>query len=88
MTIVRRRQRVIATLVILLAAAAVGWWRFGRGPEVAAVAAVRGTAVEIVYATGGVEPVRWAKVASVIRDRIVEICYCEGKTVAKGDAGV
>ncbi len=32
-----------------------------------------------------VEPVRWAKVASLIRDRIVEICDCEGKTVAKGD---
>ena len=47
--------------------------------------ATRGTAVEIVYATGGVEPVRWAKVASVIRDRIVEICDCEGKTVAKDD---
>ena len=45
----------------------------------------RGTAVEIVYATGAVEPVRWAKVASLIRDRIVEICDCEGKTVAKGD---
>jgi RND family efflux transporter MFP subunit len=29
--------------------------------------------------------VRWAKVASVIRDRIIEICDCEGKTVAKGD---
>jgi RND family efflux transporter MFP subunit len=41
--------------------------------------------VEIVYATGGVEPVRWAKVASVIRDRIVDICDCEGRTVAKGD---
>jgi RND family efflux transporter MFP subunit len=41
--------------------------------------------VEIVYATGGVEPVRWAKVASVIRDRIIDICLCEGKTVAKGD---
>ena len=32
-----------------------------------------------------VEPVRWAKVASVIRDRIIEICDCEGKAVAKGD---
>ena len=51
----------------------------GRG------AGKRGTAVEIVYATGAVEPVRWAKVTSLIRDRIVEICYCEGKTVAKGD---
>ena len=56
-----------------------------RAPQVAAIAATRGTAVEIVYATGGVEPVRWAKVASVIRDRIVEICYCEGKPVTKGD---
>src|SRR5674536_367834 len=25
------------------------------------------------------------QVASVIRDRIVEVCDCEGKTVAKGD---
>ena len=41
--------------------------------------------MEIVYATGAVEPVRWAKVASLIRDRIVDLCHCEGKTVAKGD---
>jgi RND family efflux transporter MFP subunit len=61
------------------------WWGYGRIPQVAAVPAHRGTAVEIVYATGGVEPVRWARVASVVRDRIVEICDCEGKTVAKGD---
>jgi RND family efflux transporter MFP subunit len=72
-------------VVILLAVTATGWFLFARGPQVAAVAAARGTAVEIVYATGGVEPVRWAKVASLIRDRIVEICDCEGKTVKKGD---
>ena len=53
--------------------------------EVIAVAAERGTAVEIVYATGAVEPVRWAKVTSLIRDRIVDICHCEGKAVAKDD---
>jgi RND family efflux transporter MFP subunit len=82
---VKRRQILITVLIVLVTGAAAGWWRFGRGPQVAAVAAVRGTAVEIVYATGGVEPVRWAKVASVIRDRIIEICDCEGKTVAKGD---
>lgn len=81
----KRRQILIAVLIVLVAGAAAGWWRLGRGPQVAAVAAVRGIAVEIVYATGGVEPVRWAKVASVIRDRIIEICDCEGKTVAKGD---
>jgi RND family efflux transporter MFP subunit len=82
---VKRRRFLVAAAIVILLAAAAGWWRFGRGPQVAAVAAARGTAVEIVYATGGVEPVRWAKVASVIRDRIIEICDCEGKTVAKGD---
>ena len=79
-----RRLYIIAAIVILAAAAAV-WWRYGQAPQVAAVAVTRGTAVEIVYATGGVEPVRWAKVASLLRDRIVDICDCEGKTVAKGD---
>src|SRR5579864_1567228 len=74
----------IAVVIVLLLAAGL-WWRFGRGPEVAAAAAKRGTAVEIVYATGGVEPVRWAKVASLIRDRIIEVCDCEGKPVKKGD---
>jgi RND family efflux transporter MFP subunit len=65
--------------------AALAYWWLGRGPEVTVATPVRGTAVEIVYGTGAVEPVRWAKVASVIRDRIVDLCYCEGKTVAKGD---
>lgn len=69
----------------LVLSVAVWWWRQGRGPEVAAVPATIGTAVEIVYATGSVEPVRWAKVTSLVRNRIIEICYCEGKTVAKGD---
>jgi len=80
----KQRKWLIAAAILLLLVAA-GWWRFGRGPEVAAAAAARGTAVEIVYATGGVEPVHWAKVASVIRDRIIEVCDCEGKSVAKGD---
>jgi len=81
---VKRRQIITAVIVVLLIAAGWWWWQ-GRAPQVAAVAATRGTAVEIVYATGGVEPVRWAKVASVIRDRIIEICDCEGQAVKKGD---
>src|SRR5688572_8971482 len=81
-----RIRRVIALGVLVIAALALAaWWRLGSLPVVTAVAASRGTAAEIVYATGGVEPVRWAKVASVIRDRIIDICYCEGKTVSKGD---
>jgi RND family efflux transporter MFP subunit len=72
-------------LVILAGAAAALWWHYGRSIEVTTVAAARGTAAEIVYATGTVEPVRWAKVASVMRARIIEICDCEGKAVKKGD---
>jgi RND family efflux transporter MFP subunit len=85
------RLRVLAArrgaLLVLVATIAAGlaWWRIGRAPEVVFVAPFHGTAVEIVYGTGAVEPVRWAKVASLIRDRIVELCHCEGRTVAKGD---
>lgn len=78
------RPFVAATVAILMAVAATWWW-LGRGFEVTAIAPSRGTAVEIVYATGAVEPIRWAKVASIIRDRIVQICDCEGKSVKKGE---
>lgn len=79
------RSTIALSLLAIAAIAVAAWWWLGQIPKVAAVAAARGTAVEIVYATGGVEPVRWAKVASVIRDRIIDICYCEGRPVAKGD---
>ena len=79
------RRRILTVAVILLAlAAAAGWWVITLVPKVTSVAAKRGTAVEIVYATGGVEPVTWAKVASLVRGRIVYICHCEGETVKKG----
>ncbi len=80
-----RRLFIISAIVLLLAAGAGLVAVSAAGRRSTAVAATRGTAVEIVYATGGVEPVRWAKVASLIRDRIVDICDCEGKTVDKGD---
>jgi len=78
-----RPLTIVAIAIVLVAA--IWSWRAIRAPEVTAVAPSRGTAVEIVYATGAVEPVRWAKVASVIRDRIVEICDCEGKEVRKDE---
>jgi RND family efflux transporter MFP subunit len=80
------QSRPLAVIAVALAlAAGLWWWRLSLGPEVAAVPATLGTAVEIVYATGAVEPVRWAKVTSLVRNRIIEVCYCEGKMVAKGD---
>jgi RND family efflux transporter MFP subunit len=81
----RLKVIVWAAVGIIVAAAAGWWWLVGSVPVVSAVAPARGTAVEIVYATGAVEPVRWARVASMLRGRILEICDCEGKVVAKGD---
>lgn len=80
------QHRTLSLVVVIVVVAGAFWsWRALRGPEVTAVSPTRGTAVEIVYATGAVEPVRWAKVTSVIRDRIVEICDCEGKAVKKDE---
>ncbi|HXF53503.1 MAG TPA: efflux RND transporter periplasmic adaptor subunit [Hyphomicrobiaceae bacterium] len=75
------------SVIAMVGGLAIGvlWWVSLRGHEVTVATVTRGTAVEIVYATGAVEPVRWAKVASVIRERIVEHCDCEGKPVRKGD---
>lgn len=56
-----------------------------RGRAVSTVAAVNGSAAEVVYATGIVEPVIWAKVTALQRKRIEEICKCEGKEVKKGE---
>lgn len=81
----RRRSSLIIVGLFVVATAGGVYWRFGRGASVTAVSVTRGTAAEIVYATGGVEPVIWAKVASVVRDRIIDICRCEGTQVKKGD---
>ncbi len=62
----RNRRFFIFSAIVLLLAGAAFWWRQGQRTQVGAAAVERGTAVEIVYATGGVEPVRWARVASLI----------------------
>lgn len=56
-----------------------------RPPQVTTVAARTGTAAEVVYATGVVEPIHWAKVTALQRKRILDICKCEGKEVKAGD---
>jgi RND family efflux transporter MFP subunit len=76
-------SRVLFAIALLLAAAA-AYWRFSRPLEVATATPTRGDAAEIVYATGVVEPRIWAKVTPLVRERIVELCNCEGEAVEKG----
>lgn len=81
-----RWLRALLFLALAGGAAAALWWlRIGRGPEVAVVAPTRGAVAEIVYATGAVEPLRWAKVVPYTRKRIVDLCLCEGRSVTKGE---
>lgn len=80
------KLRTAIALVLLIAAAAAAWfyWSLLRPVPVSIAQVTRGTAAEIVYATGVIEPERWAKVTPVLRGRIVESCQCEGEQVEKG----
>jgi RND family efflux transporter MFP subunit len=76
------------TLLLLVLAGAGAWaayhaWQT-RPVAVSVVRPQTGSAADVVYATGVVEPVRWAKVTSVLRERIVDLCSCEGETVEAG----
>ncbi len=79
----KRTLAVLGLLVVLAVAAA--WLRSAFLPAVSTVKPVRGSAAEVVYATGVVEPVVWAKVVTLVRKRIVDVCRCEGLPVAEGD---
>nr|WP_319004819.1 efflux RND transporter periplasmic adaptor subunit [Microvirga lenta] len=74
----------ILLVVAVPVAAALAAWLLVRPPEVTVVSPGRGEAAEIVYATGVVEPRSWAKVAPLLRERIVELCNCEGESVERG----
>jgi membrane fusion protein (multidrug efflux system) len=83
-----RLPRLALLLLVALAAGGVAVVLLSGllATRVSAVKPVRGTAAEVVYATGTVEPERWAKVVAIQRKRIVELCDCEGRPVKKGDA--
>lgn len=80
-----RLIRHIVGVAAVAAVAGIAAWYVLRPAAVSVVAPSRGDAAEIVYASGVVEPRNWAKVAPVVRERIIEQCDCEGSRVAKGD---
>ncbi|MFN4354947.1 efflux RND transporter periplasmic adaptor subunit [Parvibaculum sp.] len=58
---------------------------FLRAPSVGMAVPERGMAVEAVYATGTVEPVRYARVGSKIAGRVTDVLKHEGDKVEAGD---
>ncbi|WP_422039992.1 efflux RND transporter periplasmic adaptor subunit [Roseibium sp.] len=80
-----RSLRYPVLLSLLAAVIAAAYWWASRPPEVNVIRPHRGSAAEVVYATAVVEPVRWAKVTSIIRERIISLCGCEGAEVRQGD---
>ena len=77
-------MRLFVLIAALVGGAAVVYV-FALKPATVSIAAVtRGSAAEVVYATGTVEPEYWAKVTPLVRNRLVETCDCEGETVAEG----
>jgi len=79
----RRTKIAIATLLIAVLVI-LGFLRM-TAVSVEVVSPKRGDAADVVYATGIIEPLNWAKIASLERKRIIEICKCEGKAVKQGD---
>lgn len=80
-------MRLSLILGVLLALAGGAYWWFYLSPRPVNLLAVkRGTAAEVVYATGVVEPVTWAKITPLARKRLIKICGCEGQKVKAGDA--
>lgn len=68
-----------------LAAGIALYFLFFRPSALLAVAPHRGAAIEAVYATGTVEPVRYARVGTKIPGRITEVLVNEGDIVETGN---
>ncbi|MGI3128548.1 efflux RND transporter periplasmic adaptor subunit [Nitratireductor sp. PBL-C9] len=77
--------RLFLAAILLAAAAGAAFWYHNQPAPVAVTGPERGSAADIVFASGVVEPRNWAKVTSLVRERIVEVCNCEGERVETGD---
>lgn len=81
--LLRKPSIWLAAAVVLMAIFGIVY--FLRAPALEVAAPSRGPAVEAVYATGTVEPVRYAQIGSKLSGRIVEVRVKENETVAARD---
>jgi RND family efflux transporter MFP subunit len=79
------RRSFLVLVVLAVIAALSAYWIFLAPPRVNLVQPTRGPAAEVVYATGIVEPERWAKIMPMQKRRLIATCDCEGKAVTAGD---
>lgn len=79
------RRSILVLVVLAVIAALSTYWIFLAPPRVNLVQPTRGPVAEVVYATGTVEPERWAKIMPMQKRRLISVCNCEGQTVKAGD---
>lgn len=81
------RRGIFGQTAIVLGIVLAGWliWRSGGPQAVTVVTAIRGPAVQAVYATGTVEAGVTVRIAPQAAGRIIELPGDEGKTVRAGD---
>ncbi|WP_067738300.1 efflux RND transporter periplasmic adaptor subunit [Novosphingobium naphthalenivorans] len=82
-----RKPVVLLAVLAAFAAAAGLWWTFGRpGTKVTVAAVERGPAVDLVYATGYVEPEHPVTVSARVTAPVQTVLVREGDRVALGQA--
>jgi len=78
-------SRAMLTGLAIAVAAAIGLWAlFGRAPAVTGMRATTGPALDLVYATGFVEPERPVALASRVTAPVVAVLVDEGMAVRAG----
>lgn len=79
------RRSLLVFMIVAVIAGLIAYWVFLSAPRVSLMHPTRGPAAEVVYATGTVEPERWAKIMPMQKRRLIATCGCEGKPVKAGD---
>ena len=75
---------ITVVAIVAVGGSAAAYFYFFQAPVVKTSVAMLAPVSEVVYGTGIVEPVRWAKVVPLQRRRVVELCRCEGQSVKNG----